>query len=82
MLIIKIRHKEQWVLRVTDECSFQPADGEGWSCLCKCGCCVNATALIQENLLQNQSLRLVDFQNSTIITVCSSSYSLELEHFV
>lgn len=70
------------MLRVTDECSFQPAGGERWSCICKSSCGINATALIQEDLLQNQAFILVDFKNVIIITVCSGSYFLELIHLI
>lgn len=70
------------MLTVISECSFQPAGGERWSCICKSGCGVNATALVHEDLLQNQVFRLVDFKNTKIITVCSVSCSLGLIHFI
>lgn len=70
------------MLRVTDECSFQPASREGWSCICKAGCGINATVQVQKDLLQNQDFRLVDFKNTKIISVSSGFYSLGLIHFI
>lgn len=70
------------MLRVTDECSFQPAGREGWSCICKAGCGMNATVLVQKDLLQNQEFRLVDFMSIKIISVWCGFYSLGLIHFI
>lgn len=66
------------MLRLIDECSFQPAGREGWSCIRKASCSINATVLVQKDLLQNQDFRLVDCKNTTIVSVCF--YSLGLIH--
>lgn len=70
------------MLRATDECSFQPAGREGWSCTCKAGWGIDVTVLMQKDLLQNQDFREVDFKKAKIISVCSGFYSLGLIHFI
>lgn len=70
------------MLRVTDECSFQPTGGERWSCICKSVCGINVNSLVHEYLLQNQAFRLVDFKNTKSITVSSRSYLLGSIQFI
>lgn len=70
------------MLRVTDKCSLQPADGERQSYIHKYAYGVKATALKQEDLLQNQVCKLVGFMHTRIITIWSDFCSLEPMHFI
>lgn len=67
------------MLRVTDKCSRQPADGEGQSYIHISAYSVKTTALKQD-LLKNQVCKLLGFMHTKVIIIGSYFCSLELIH--
>lgn len=70
------------MLRVTDKCSLQPADGEGQSYIHISAYGVKTTCLKKEDLLKNQVCKLLGFMHTKIIVIWSHFCLLELIHFI